>query len=128
MITIDLDLHSQSERISAFNLFLICLKLKEESFVRFSSSGEGLHVLIKTDPFNLRFWNDQTRADREALRKTHNLPEQILFDEKCGGRAGAWVRIKSLSLEDLWRAVWKPVTLSRYEFSRLPSRKGAKHE
>lgn len=128
MITIDLDLHSQLERITAFNLFLICKKMKEFTWVRHSASGEGLHVLIGEDSYNLRFWNDQTRADREILRKKHGLPEQILFDEKLGSRSGAWIKIKALSLEDLWQAVWKPLTLTRHEFTREPSRKGAKQE
>jgi len=96
MLKIDID---TVHRRSRFEMQRIMYSLPRPFFVRISSSGEGLHLVVPAlDEWDWQryAYDDPMRIDLDTQREHHRLPvRNLLWDVKNGKPAGQWRIIRT---------------------------------
>ena len=96
MLKIDID---TVHRRSRFEMQRILYSLPRPFFVRISSSGEGLHLIVMSlDEWDWRryAYDDPMRIALDEQREHHRLPvRNLLWDVKNGKPAGQWRIIRT---------------------------------
>jgi len=129
MLKIDID---KVHRRSRFEIQRIMYSLPRPFFVRISSSGEGLHLVVPALgewDWRRQAYDDPMRIALDEQRDYHRLPvRNLLWDVKNGKPAGQWRIIRTEhGIEDYIDASKQQSIYAHIAYTNLCQKNHGKH-